>query len=113
MYKTSWFSSILLLVVISFAPIKAEVNLDEGKELHDSKCISCHAADGKRSYPKLIARDMKARKVKREISSYSSLQTQVQACATRLGIDWFPEEVANVTAYLNAEHYKFKTEKPK
>ncbi len=114
MYKTHWFSSILLLAIISFAPVKAEVNIEEGKKLHDgANCASCHKPDGKMTYPKLIARDMEKRRVKHKIESYSSLYTQVQACVTRLNIDWFPEEVANVTAYLNAEYYKFKPEASK
>ena len=110
MYKTHWLTSILLLAVIGFAPVKAEVNVENGKQLHELKCASCHATDGSMPYPKLIKRDIEQRKVKRKIANYGSLNTQVQACATNLNIDWFPEDVANVAAYLNAEYYKFETE---
>jgi hypothetical protein len=36
------------------------------------------------------------------------LNTKVQTCVSHFGIDWFDDDVAAVTDYLNTTYYKLK-----
>jgi len=65
-----------------------------GKSLHEEHCTTCHDT---RVYTR----------PDRRITSLDSLKTQVQRCETSLGLQWFDDEVGAVTAYLNANYYKF------
>jgi mono/diheme cytochrome c family protein len=104
MRKINWYFGILLLAIIGFTPVKAEVDLERGKKLHDARCLSCHKPDSSTFYTRK----------NRDIKSYDSLKTRVETCANRLKIPWFPDdEVVDVTAYMNAEFYKFKKEAAK
>jgi predicted small secreted protein len=41
------------------------------------------------------------------VHTLKSLNTMVEACNTRLGLGWFPEEIEAVSYFLNLEYYKF------
>ena len=66
-----------------------------GKTLQQDKCMSCHDND---------VYTRKDRKVK----SLAGLKTQVQRCELALGLQWFNEDVDDVTTYLNDGFYHFK-----
>ncbi len=69
----------------------------EGVDAHgliDKNCTSCHGSE-------MYTRE------DRKISSFSALQTQVEACNTNLDTGMFPEEVEAVATLLNEEYYKF------
>jgi hypothetical protein len=73
-----------------------------GKTLHDRSCVSCHRSiyggDGSMMY---LRPDRKIRNLKQ-------LASRVSFCNANAGAGWFPEEEADVTAYLNQQYYKFK-----
>ncbi len=73
-----------------------------GKVLHDKHCISCHAkmfgGDGSKIYTRSP----------RLINDKTALAQRVAMCVTQTGTKWFPEDEANVVAYLNQQFYKFK-----
>lgn len=125
MNMTPWIFGSLLLITVSLtqaeeavAPSKTEATADaavtpsakkkeeemtgvkRGKELHDAHCVGCHDSQ------------LYTRK-NRMISSYESLKTHVQRCATNLNKQWFEDEVADVAAYLNTEFYLFETQEAK
>ena len=84
----------------STSPITTEpdtVVLEQGKQLHNTNCVSCHDTS-------IYTRE------NRMIKRYESLKTQVQRCATNLNKPWFDDEVDAVAAYLNANYYLFKKE---
>ncbi|MBF0270543.1 MAG: hypothetical protein HQL98_00515 [Magnetococcales bacterium] len=75
----------------------------KGKALHDASCTSgCHAAKGKGDPNALYQRP--GRK-----DSLEKLKAQVAFCNQQaLQSKWFPEDEADVVAYLNATFYHFK-----
>lgn len=94
----SYFSLIGFLVIMS-SSVRADIN--NGKELHDSNCTSCHISlqggDGSGIY---------LRENKR-IESYPALVKQVKRCRDSLGVPWPEEHVSDVVEYLNKSFYKF------
>jgi len=85
-----------LMVLFYASSPQAETN--EGKELHDESCISCHAVE---DHTALYT--SKTRKV----DSLHSLGGQVSACTQALGVEWFPEDEKKVVKFLNEDYYKF------
>jgi len=73
-----------------------------GKEHHDKACIACHVrlygGDGSKMY----TRDGSLMSTKLDI-----LQ-RVATCNSQVKAGWFPDEEAEVAAYLNQQYYKFK-----
>ncbi len=84
-------------------PALAAPNLTNGKNIEDTKCYKCHAeksglGDGTLIYTR------KDRRVK----GLDRLKVMVARCNTELRLDLFPEDEADVVAYLNQQYYKFK-----
>ena len=84
-------------------PAMAAPNLANGKKIEDTKCYQCHAeksglGDGTLIYTR------KDRRVK----GLDRLKVMVAGCNTELRLDLFPEDEADVVAYLNQQYYKFK-----
>ena len=73
-------------------------------KLHETNCISCHASmfDDK---PNAIY-TRKDRKVK----TAEGLRSRVQMCAINLNLQWFDEDIDEVTRFLNQEFYHFEPE---
>ncbi len=94
--------SLFGLLALFFSIDSYAIDVTNGKRLHDKNCVSCHnnmlVGDGTRIYTR---KDHKIR-------SFSSLQQQVQRCATNLNIQWFNDEITDVSHYLNDSFYKFK-----
>ena len=80
----------------------ANGNAATGKALHEKKCAACHAGrfggDGSKIYTR----------ADRRIKSASGLAQQITTCNSMLGNDLFPEDEANLGAFLNQTYYKFK-----
>ena len=81
----------------------AAPNLQNGKAIDQAKCYACHAkktgfANG----------DMIYTRSDRKVKDFARLKTMVAMCNTELRLDMFPEDEADVTAYLNKQFYKFK-----
>jgi mono/diheme cytochrome c family protein len=72
----------------------------KGEKLHAEKCAACHmAAHDAKFYTSRVGKKLKTK---------ASLNTQVQNCVSNFNIDWFDEDVAAVTEYLNTKYYKLK-----
>jgi mono/diheme cytochrome c family protein len=83
------------------APVQASPEMvAKGQKLHEEKCAACHVAphDAK-FYTSHVGKDLKSK---------ASLNAKVQACANHFNIDWFDDDVAAVTDYLNTTYYKLK-----
>lgn len=77
-------------------------DLKQGEQLiAQGKCTQCHISkvggDGSAMY-----------KPKGKINEPGLLRGMVEQCNSMLNLQMFPEEVTNVAAVLNRDHYKFK-----
>lgn len=72
-----------------------------GKALHDKRCVSCHVerygGDGAEMYLR----------ADRKIRDRRALDQRVAACNAMVNAGLFPEEEADVAAYLAQHYYKF------
>ena len=84
----AWFSSVVA-VSAQTAPSAAR-----GELLYATHCVSCHAAE-------VHWRDRRLAK------DWASLQAQVRRWQANAGLRWSPEEIADVTRYLNGRYYHF------
>lgn len=87
---------------LTFTPFIVNADINNGKELHDSNCTSCHISmqggDGSGIYTRENNR----------IETYPALIKQVKRCRDSLGVEWPDEHVNDVVEYLNNTFYKFK-----
>ena len=83
--------------------ILAAPNLQNGKEIDQNKCYACHAK--KTGFGN---GDMIYTRSDSKVNSLAKLKTMVERCNTELRLDLFPEDEADVIAYLNKQFYKFK-----
>ena len=79
-----------------------DANPKAGHEHHEKACVACHVrlygGDGSKMY----TRDASLMSTKLDI-----LQ-RVATCNSQVKAGWFPEEEAEVAAYLNQQFYRFK-----
>ena len=91
----------LLPLTAGAAPF-AKGDAKVGAQLHKEQCASCHIArfggDGSKIYTRADHR----------VKSAASLAQQITTCNANLGNNLFPEDEANLGAYLNKTYYKFK-----
>ncbi len=73
-------------------------DLENGKALHDENCVRCHT-------DKLYTSD------KAKITSYEKLHARVRQCELMAELTWFDDEIDDVTAYINANFYRFEISK--
>lgn len=66
-----------------------------GRQLQEANCMSCHD------------NSVYTRK-DRKVTSLDGLQKQVRRCELTLGLQWFDEDVDDVTTHLNQNFYQFK-----
>lgn len=95
----SYFSLISSFIFIS---IQANADVDNGKNLHDSNCTSCHISIEGGDGTGIYTREHK------RIESYPALVKQVKRCRDSLGVPWPEEHVNDVVEYLNSTFYKYK-----
>ena len=81
----------------------ANPDIESGKRINQEKCNSCHAQ--KSSFG---SGDMLYTRSDSKVTSYSRLKSMVSMCNSELRLDLFPEDEADVTAFLNSHFYKFK-----
>lgn len=102
MTKTATLIVLLLLAGGAGAAPFAKGDVAAGKALHDKQCAGCHigrvGGDGSRLYTR----------ADRRVKSASSLAQQITTCNANLGNTLFPEDEANIGAFLNKTFYKFK-----
>ena len=95
-------SAMLLSALIS-APVIAAPDLANGKAIDQQKCYACHAKKSGFSNG-----DMIYTRSDGKVKSLASLKKMVALCNTELRLDLFPEDEADVAAFLNQQFYKFK-----
>ena len=83
----------ICLLVLPLTAIPAE-DISLGKELHQENCLECHKSE-------LYER------ADRTVKTLKHLRSQVLFCAVNNDVEWFDEEIDDVTAYLNAFYYLF------
>ncbi len=101
-----------LILTLALTPFAFAADADSGMELYeetefekeingemmnDATCSSCH-----------VPSDFT--KADRKAENYRGVHWWVNACNQAMNTAWFPEEVDDVTAYLNREYYKFPEE---
>ena len=87
-----------------FASIShAAPDLANGKQIDQQKCYACHAKKSGFSNG-----DMIYTRSDGKVKSIADLKKMVGLCNTELRLDLFPEDEADVVAFLNQQFYKFK-----
>ena len=81
----------------------AAQDLVNGKNIDQQKCYACHAK--KTGFGN---GDMIYTRSDSKVKSVANLKKMVGLCNTELRLDLFPEDEADVVAYLNQQFYKFK-----
>jgi hypothetical protein len=92
--KTQYATLLALVLTVGANPVFA-ADISHGKQLQQKNCMSCHD-DG------MYTRE------NRKISTPGGLTNQVRRCESTLGLQWFDEDIDDVSAYLNDRFYKFK-----
>lgn len=87
---------------LSSLPVLA-ADINNGKKIDMQKCYQCHSQKSG-----LGNGDMIYLRSDRKVKNLERLKVMVSMCNTTLSLDLFPEEEADVVAYLNQQFYKFK-----
>ena len=93
----------MILSTLLCAPVFAAPDLANGKTIDQQKCYACHAK--KTGFGN---GDMIYTRSDSKVKSVANLKKMVALCNTELRLDLFPEDEADVVAYLNQQFYKFK-----
>ncbi len=72
-----------------------------GRTLSQKDCIGCHARKFDGDATRIYTRP------DRKVRNPEQLLAQVQLCNSELNLQYFPDDEANVAAYLDREHYRF------
>jgi hypothetical protein len=96
------FLAAILSTLLSM-PAFATPDLANGKAIDQQKCYSCHAkktgfGNGDMIYTRFDGK----------VKSIADLKKMVGLCNSELRLDLFPEDEADVVAFLNQQFYKFK-----
>ena len=102
MNLTHSIASILLGALFS-VPAIAAPDLANGKAIDQQKCYACHAKKSGFGNG-----DMIYTRSDSKVKTLANLKRMVALCNTELRLDLFPEDEADVTAFLNQQFYKFK-----
>ncbi len=81
----------------------ATPDLANGKKIDQQKCYACHAKKSGFGNG-----DMIYTRSDSKVKNLQNLKSMVAMCNTELRLDLFPEDEADVTAFLNKQFYKFK-----
>ena len=91
-YKTLILAT--LMALLAATPLQA-ADVGHGKTLQEKNCMGCHD-------------DSMYTRKNRKVSTLAGLEKQVKRCELSLGLQWFDDDVADVTEYLNTSFYKFQ-----
>ena len=81
----------------------ASPDLANGKKIDQQKCYACHAKKSGFGNG-----DMIYTRSDSKVKNLQNLKSMVAMCNTELRLDLFPEDEADVVAFLNKQFYKFK-----
>jgi mono/diheme cytochrome c family protein len=93
----------VIIGALTSAPVLATPDLANGKTIDQQKCYACHAK--KTGFGN---GDMIYTRSDSKVKSVTDLKRMVSLCNTELRLDLFPEDEADVSAYLSQQFYKFK-----
>ena len=79
-----------------------QVDLGSAEALHEKSCVACHVRMYGGDGSKMYTRDG------RLLMTRLDVLQRVATCNSQVKAGWFPEEEAEVAAYLNQQYYKFK-----
>jgi len=96
---------LLPLILLSSASLSvlAAPDLANGKKIDQQQCYACHAKKSGFSNGDMIYTRSDSR-----VKNLQNLKTMVARCNTELRLDLFPEDEADVVAFLNKQFYKFE-----
>lgn len=83
----------LLILALPVTSVNA-ADIENGQTLHNENCLRCHQ-------PELYQKD------ERKVKNLKHLRSQVLFCEVSNDLDWFDEEIDDVTEYLNVTYYLF------
>jgi hypothetical protein len=93
----------IVLSALASAPAFAAPDLANGKTIDQQKCYACHAKKSGFGNG-----DMIYTRSDSKVKSLANLKKMVGFCNSELRLDLFPEDEADVVAFLNQQFYKFK-----
>ena len=94
-------ATLLPLAAVAGAPW-GKVDLDAAKPLHDKDCVACHVRMYGGDGSKMYTRDGRLLMTKLDVLQRTA------TCNSQIQAGWFPDEEAEVAAYLNQQYYHFK-----
>lgn len=103
MLKKSIITVSLTFALTAIASPAFSADINNGKTLHQAKCYQCHAEKSG-----LGNGDIIYTRADRKVKDPARLKFMVKMCNTELRLDLFPEDEADLVAYLNQQFYKFK-----
>ena len=84
-------------------PAHSAPDIAHGKKIDQEKCYACHAKKSGFGNGVMIYTRSDSK-----VKTLANLKRMVALCNTELRLDLFPEDEADVTAFLNQQFYKFK-----
>jgi hypothetical protein len=103
MFKKSIITATFTVICTMIASPAFSADVNNGKTLHQAKCYQCHAEKSG-----LGNGDIIYTRADRKVQDPARLKFMVSMCNTELRLDLFPEDEADLVAYLNQQFYKFK-----
>jgi hypothetical protein len=103
MLKKSIIAASFLIASTTIASPALAADVNNGRALHKAKCYQCHAEKSG-----LGNGDIIYTRADRKVQDPARLKFMVSMCNTELRLDLFPEDEADLVAYLNQQFYKFK-----
>lgn len=100
MTRTTTKFILITSLLLSSSAIYADIN--NGKELHNANCTSCHISIQGGNGSGIYTRE------NNRIETHPALIKQVNRCRDSLGMQWPEPHVNDVVEYLNTTFYKFK-----
>ncbi len=103
MKHRNWIPAATLGLTLLTLPALGQAEAVDGRSLHESTCMQCHAArfggDGSAIYTR----------ADRRVTSREGLTRQVRRCEQMLGLTWFDDQIEATAEYLNKTYYHFDT----
>ena len=93
----------LLLTLCLLGNLAQAADIQNGKALHQAKCYQCHAEKSG-----LGNGDVIYTRLDRKAKDLAKVKSMVAMCNTELRLDLFPEDEADLVAYINQQFYKYK-----
>jgi cytochrome c2 len=103
MLNKSIITAFFLIASTTIASPAFATDVNNGKILHQAKCYQCHAEKSG-----LGNGDIIYTRADRKVQDTARLKFMVSMCNTEIRLDLFPEDEADLVAYLNQQFYKFK-----